>query len=67
MTDEMKRHTQSLPGPGRQKYAVEKTTKNIGRMTKSISDGGPAGADTRLLVSAIPKGLSLPAPRGRAG
>ncbi len=39
----MKQHTQSFPGPDRQKYAVEKTTKSFGRLTKSIGNGGWAG------------------------
>lgn len=39
----MKRHTHSLPGPGRQKRAVEKITNSVGRLTKSIGDGGWAG------------------------
>jgi predicted nucleotidyltransferase len=51
----MKRHTQSRP---RAKEATEKTTKTIGRMTKTIGDGGweglfASGTLARLLTTLL--------------
>lgn len=37
---ERRTHSRPRPGPGRRKEAMGKTTKIIGRMTKTIGEGG---------------------------